>query len=80
MNAPLVSVVMPLRNAEATLSGTLESLLGQTYPHLEFVLVDDAQVRAARERAARARDRGAVRPGRERQRVRAREGPQRQGL
>lgn len=38
---PLVSVVVPAFNAEATLAETLESVAAQTYPNLEIIIVDD---------------------------------------
>ncbi|HVL00001.1 MAG TPA: glycosyltransferase [Dongiaceae bacterium] len=37
----LVSVIIPVFNAEAHLEETLASVLGQTYPHIEIVAVDD---------------------------------------
>ena len=42
MNSLLVSVVMPLRNAEATVAEAVTSLQRQTWPNLEIVLVDHA--------------------------------------
>lgn len=38
----LVSIVVPVFNAEATLSRCIVSLLGQTYANIEVVAVDDA--------------------------------------
>ena len=38
---PLVSVVIPCYNAARTLSATLNSVLGQTWPAIEVMAVDD---------------------------------------
>lgn len=38
---PLVSILVPVYNVEAYLPQCLDSLLGQTYPHLQIVLIDD---------------------------------------
>ena len=38
---PLVSVVVPAWNAEATLAATLRSVAAQTYRNLEIIIVDD---------------------------------------
>ena len=38
---PLVSVLIPAYNAQATLRETVESALGGTYPNVEIVIVDD---------------------------------------
>lgn len=38
---PLVAVVIPVYNVATTLDRCLQSVVGQTYPHLEVILVDD---------------------------------------
>ena len=38
---PLISVIVPVFKAETTIRRCVESLLDQTYPNLEIILVDD---------------------------------------
>jgi len=38
---PIVSIITPFLNAEKYLSETIESVLSQTYPHWELILIDD---------------------------------------
>ncbi|MCW5954854.1 MAG: glycosyltransferase, partial [Propionibacteriaceae bacterium] len=38
---PLISVIVPVRNAERHLSECLDSILRQTHRDLEIILVDD---------------------------------------
>lgn len=37
---PLVSVVLPVRNGSRFLTDAIESVLAQTYPHIELIVVD----------------------------------------
>lgn len=37
----LISILVPVYNVEAYLPQCIESLLGQTYPHMQIVLIDD---------------------------------------
>lgn len=39
--APLISVIVPVYNADDYLEKCLQSLLGQTYPSLEFIAIND---------------------------------------
>lgn len=41
-DAPLVSIVVPVWNGERHLRESLDSILAQTYPRLEVIVVDDA--------------------------------------
>ena len=61
-NTPLISVVMPVYNAEPYLAEAITSILDQTYSHFEFVIVDDGStdhstdvIRAFAARDARVR-------------------------
>ena len=41
-NTPLVSVIVPMYGVENYITRCAESLFAQTYPHIEFIFVDDA--------------------------------------
>lgn len=41
VDPPMLSVIVPVYNAESFLSRCLDSLLRQTYPHLEIICVND---------------------------------------
>lgn len=41
---PLVSILIPLYNAEAYFSETMESLLAQTYKNIEIIIVNDGSI------------------------------------
>ena len=38
---PLVSILIPAYNAENWITYTLQSAVGQTWPHKEIIVVDD---------------------------------------
>lgn len=52
-SAPLVSVVIPCYRQSQYLAEAIESVLGQTYPHVEVVVVDDGSPDNTGEVAAR---------------------------
>ena len=39
--SPLVTVLMPVYNAENYLAASIESILSQSYQNFEFILIDD---------------------------------------
>jgi len=41
MNTPMVSIVIPMYNAEKYIEETIKSVLVQTYQNIEIVIVDD---------------------------------------
>jgi glycosyltransferase involved in cell wall biosynthesis len=40
-NFPLISVVIPVYNRDRCLAEAIESVLAQTYPKIELIVVDD---------------------------------------
>ena len=46
---PLITVLMPVYNAQRYLAQAIESILAQTYPDFEFLIIDDASTDASRE-------------------------------
>ncbi len=41
LDAPLVSVIIPVYNAEAYIAGSIQNVLNQTYPNIEIIVVND---------------------------------------
>ncbi|MFZ9451847.1 MAG: glycosyltransferase family 2 protein, partial [Bacteroidia bacterium] len=42
----LITVLMPVYNAEAYLKTAIDSILNQSYPHFEFLIIDDGSTDA----------------------------------
>ncbi len=56
MPAPLVSVVIPAYNAEATILETIASVRAQTHTDLEIIVIDDGSTDRTRQRVATVAD------------------------
>ena len=53
---PLVSVLLPVYNAQDTVVEAIQSILDQTYTHFEFIIINDGSTDASRERILSVRD------------------------
>ncbi|MBK8190775.1 MAG: glycosyltransferase family 2 protein [Vampirovibrionales bacterium] len=53
---PLVSVILPVYQGEATITQVVRSVLTQTYAHLELIVVDDGSTDATAQRLAAIAD------------------------
>src|SRR4030067_2908226 len=42
MDAPIISVIMPVHNGETFLREAIDSVLNQTFTDYEFIIIDDA--------------------------------------
>ena len=48
-STPLISVIIPLYNAEKFIAKTLDSVINQTYSHIEILVVDDCSTDTSKE-------------------------------
>jgi glycosyltransferase involved in cell wall biosynthesis len=60
-DSPLVSVFIPVHNAESFVAQAIESVLAQTYPHYELIVINDASTDGTAEVIARYEDHPKVR-------------------
>lgn len=57
MNEITISVLLPAYNAERFIAGAIESVLSQSFPHFELLILDDGSTDSTREIAQKYRDR-----------------------
>lgn len=57
MSGKLISIIMPVRNAEAYIRDSVESILSQTYGEFEMLIIDDGSADGTAEIARSFRDR-----------------------
>ena len=57
---PLVTAILPVFNRETSVARAIESVLGQTYPRVELIVVDDGSTDATPNLLARYADRATI--------------------
>jgi glycosyltransferase involved in cell wall biosynthesis len=58
MSAPVISICMPCYNAGKYVAEALDSVLAQTYPNIEIIVVNDGSKDSSAEVLERYRSRG----------------------
>jgi len=56
MHEPFVTIITPTYNHEKFIGQCIESVLAQTYPHWEQIIIDDGSIDHTREVVLRYRD------------------------
>src|SRR5690625_4573905 len=51
-----ISVIMPVYNRQETVEQAIQSVLDQTYPHFEFIIVDDGSTDSTKEVIRQVKD------------------------
>jgi glycosyltransferase involved in cell wall biosynthesis len=57
LELPLVSMITAVRNGEATLAKTIEAIVNQTYPRIEYIIIDANSTDGTAEIISKYRDR-----------------------